>query len=212
MHTWARELQRTRTNREKSFARWQWWHWPKCVPSTRTPRPVTLTSWSLELLWTPGRFSIWEASDLSSHPFYQTREERTWYSQMKTELMLLPSSRGYEVVKRSLVPSEICSALLMWTEAPMSGVESGRAVENERVFRRWFHLRLPCLFCHHQQEPILSGSKARKLLLMTRQTWPAALSMPWALPHVAEVVWFGSRVLPLRRSFLSQDKETTQIL
>lgn len=47
---------------------------------------------------------------------------------------------------------------------------------------------------------------------MTRQTWPAALSMPWALPHVAEVVWFGSRVLPLRRSFLSQDKETTQIL
>ena len=41
MHTWARELQGTRTNREKCFVRRQWWHWPKCVPRTRAPRPVT---------------------------------------------------------------------------------------------------------------------------------------------------------------------------
>ena len=43
---------------------------------------------------------------------------------------------------------------------------------------------VPCLFRCHQQEHILSVSKARKLLLMTRQTWPPGpvFSMPWTLP------------------------------
>lgn len=72
----------------------------------------------------------------ASHLIRSTRPgERGHDTHRYHELTLLPSSRGYEAVKRSLAPSEIRSTLLMWTEAPMSRVESGRAVENERVFR-----------------------------------------------------------------------------
>lgn len=90
---------------------------------------------SLELPWTLGRYSVMGSrlSLISSFLLDQGRADVILTGENLTHASSL--ILGYEVVKCSSVLSEICQTLLMWAEAAVSGVKSGRAVENESVFR-----------------------------------------------------------------------------